>query len=142
MNSISNRVESEFVGLADCHAGFDSPTGEPDRKGLVVMIAAEAAIRIGIAFHHRGAAEFAAPNDQGVVEQSTLLQILDQGRSRFIGLPALAANAFGDFAMMIPGFVEKLNETDTSFDHPPRQQAVHRKRSLARRNAVHFESLV
>src|SRR5215510_8643160 len=69
MNSISNRVESEFVGLADCHAGFDSPTGEPDRKGLVVMIAAEAAIRIGIAFHHRGAAEFAAPNDQGVVEQ-------------------------------------------------------------------------
>ena len=43
------------------------------------------------ALHHRRAAKLAAPDDQRVFEQAALLQILDQRRTRLIGVLAILA---------------------------------------------------
>ena len=43
----------------------------------------------GFALDHRRAPEFAAPDDERVVEQAALLEILDQRRAGLIGRFAL-----------------------------------------------------
>ena len=62
---------------------------------------------------HRRAAEFAAPDDQGLVEQSAIRQIGDERRGRLIDLPALVRQAAGDIGVVIPVTMEKLNEVCT-----------------------------
>jgi hypothetical protein len=67
---------AEFVGLAEGDAGFDAAAGEPDGEGLGVMVAAgelgAAAILV-----HGGAAELAAPDDEGLVEEAAGFQVLE-----------------------------------------------------------------
>ena len=79
-------VETEFVGFAESDARFDAAAGHPHRERLRMMIAAQFASGVRIAFHHRRAAEFAAPDDQRVVEQAALFQILDQRGAGLVGL--------------------------------------------------------
>ena len=64
------------------------------RESLRMMIAAQSAARIRIGFDHRRAAEFAAPDDQRIIEQTALLQIFDQRGAGLIGLPACSLTPF------------------------------------------------
>ena len=78
-------VEAEFVGLAEDDAGLDAAAGEPHREGVDVVVAAD-----GVAvLAHRRAAEFAAPDDQRVVEQAALLEVVHE---RGAGLVDFAAD--------------------------------------------------
>ena len=53
------------------------------------MVIAAVVVRRQLALRIDRAAEFAAPDDQRVVEQPALLQILNQRRGRLIGVAAL-----------------------------------------------------
>ena len=58
VEAVFDRVQADFVGLADGLAAFDAAAGHPHRKAVRIMVAAVAF------FGHRRAAEFAAPDDQ------------------------------------------------------------------------------
>ena len=74
--------------------GFDAAAGEPHGEGVDVMVAAD-----GVAvFAHRRAAEFAAPDDERVVEQAALLQVEHE---RGAGLVDVAADFF---EVVVAGF--------------------------------------
>ncbi len=75
----STTWKPEIVGRAVSDARLDAAAGHPHRERLRMMVAAEAAAEAGLAFDHRRAAEFAAPDHERVVEQAALLQILHQG---------------------------------------------------------------
>ncbi len=54
-----------------------------------------------------GAAEFAAPDDQRVVEQAALLQIRDQRRRGLIGIASLRGDLLGQLRCADPSRDEK-----------------------------------
>ena len=95
--------------LPDTKVSFQG-LGHPPREGFNGVISAD-----GLAiFTHRGAAEFSAPDDEGVTEHSALFEIEDEGGARLI-------DVFGDFfevavevlvrtAVAVPVGVVKLNE--------------------------------
>ena len=121
--------------------GLMPPPASQHRERLRMMVAAQLAARIGIALDHRRAAEFAAPDHERVVEQAALLEVLDERGAGLVGLASLVFDAFDDFAVMIPAFVEKLHEAHAAFDQPAGEQAVHGKRRLARFRAIHLQRL-
>ena len=64
-----DRGEAELVGRSVCQAALDAAAGQPDAEAVVVVVAAVAPLARG------RAAEFAAPEDQRVIEQTELLQV-------------------------------------------------------------------
>src|SRR3954468_10892164 len=93
VDAVFDDVEAKFVRLPEGNPGFDTAARQPHGKGLRVMIAAHASAGLFVGFDHRSAAKFAAPNHQRIFEQSTLLQIFDQGSSRTISQGALLFDA-------------------------------------------------
>ena len=72
---------------------------------------------------HR-AAEFAAPDNQRVVQQTALLQILNQAQPRLVSVCALRRNLFRQIRVLIPAAVEQLDEPHSALRKPPSQQAI------------------
>src|SRR5882672_8258664 len=94
------------------------------------------------ALAHGSAAEFAAPDDEGVIEQAALFKILDQSRGSLIDVFGCAGHVLFDFTMMIPGAMIKLNEADASFSETARQETVRSETAVARLfQTVHFQEL-
>src|SRR5215813_1870057 len=86
------------------------------------------------------AAEFPAPDDQRVFEQTALLQILNERRGRLVRAPALERKIARQVAVLIPAAMIKLNEAHAAFGQSPRQQTVGGVRArFARLRAVHLE---
>src|SRR5258708_2606304 len=112
MHPVFDNVKSNIVGASESDSRFDSAAGHPDGKSLGMMIASEFATGFLIGFDHGGAAEFAAPDDERVFEQSALLQILDQRGAGPVSEAALFLHSTGDVAVMIPGFVKQLHKAD------------------------------
>jgi hypothetical protein len=65
-------VEAEFIGFTHGYSGFKAAAGHPHGKSLRMMIAAEFATGVGIAFDHRRTSKFAAPQYERVVEKAAL----------------------------------------------------------------------
>ena len=55
MNLVFHCRETEFVGRTVGHTTFDSATGEPNRKSVVIMVTTTST------FRHRGATELSSP---------------------------------------------------------------------------------
>ena len=83
------------------------------------------------ALPHRRAAEFAAPEHQGVVEQAALLEVDDQRRARPVGLLGRDGHVLLDVAMMVPGAVVELDEAHPALGHAPGEQAVAGEAAIA-----------
>jgi hypothetical protein len=113
VDGIFGDVEAEVVGGAVGEAFFDAAAGHPDGEGTVVVIAAV----VG-ALRHGGAAEFAAPDDESVFEKAALLEVGDERGAGFIGFLAIAGEAAFEVAMLVPGFVKELHETDAAGSTP------------------------
>src|SRR5436309_2307868 len=118
MDAVDNGIETEFVGFAHGAAGFDAAASEPHGEGIDVVVAAS-----GVAIlAHRSAAKFAAPDDQGVLEQAARLQVFDQRSLGLVDLPAdfleIALEVFAGSAVAVPIGVIELDEADAAFDEP------------------------
>src|SRR5207245_2672054 len=73
-----------LVGLADDLAGLDAAAEEHRAPGARVVVAT----RLGPArVDPRRPTEFTHPDDEGAVEQTTLLQVADERCHRFVDLP-------------------------------------------------------
>ena len=72
VDGVASDVVAEVVGRAVSDAGLDASAAQPDREAAWMVVAA--VILSGqCALAVDGPAEFAAPDDQGVVEQAALL---------------------------------------------------------------------
>ena len=77
VDGLVDDLVAHFVGLAVGDAGLHAGTSHPDGEGVGVVIAADESVAASASavFLHRGAAEFAAPDDEGVVEHAALFEV-------------------------------------------------------------------
>jgi len=80
MNSILDAPKTKLIGLPVSHSPSHTTTGEPRRKAMMIMVATIPVFTGGCP------AKFTAPEDERFVEQSTLLQIGQQGGDRAIDI--------------------------------------------------------
>ena len=73
VDGVSSDVVTEVVGRAVSDAGLDASAAEPDREAAW-MVVAPVILSGQCALAIDGPAEFAAPDDQGVIEQAALLR--------------------------------------------------------------------
>ena len=74
-----------------------------------VVLVGELALAVG------GAAELAAPDDQGVVEHAALLEVLDEGRAGLVDVLALGLVLLGEVVVGVPAAVEDLDVAHPAF---------------------------
>src|SRR5262249_30817644 len=86
VNTTFSYVEAEVVRTAVDVAAFHAAPGHPHRKDTAVVIAA---VVVGLEWtlRIRSTPEFAAPDDQRIVEHSALLQVENQSRRGLVGVP-------------------------------------------------------
>lgn len=114
-------AEADFVGGADRFAGADAAAGEPDVEAVGVVVAAR------LALFHRGATEFAGPDDEGGIEEAASFEIRQEGRDRLIGLGGIAAVVIVAAVVPVPAeFVDgvvDLDEADPFLDEASCEEA-------------------
>ena len=87
-----------------------------------------------------GAAEFAAPDHQGIFEKAALLQVLDQRRGRLVGDAAVPLQLAVEVGVVVPARVGQHDETHAALHHTARQQAIGGELPLRFVvDAVHFQ---
>ena len=72
------------------------------------------------------------PDDQRLVEHPSLFQIHNQRGGRLISVLGLFRDVFRQIPVLIPAAMEELNETDSAFGQPTRQNAIERERARRR----------
>lgn len=107
-------VEAEVVGGAD-GAWADACSGEPAGEGVAVVFAAEAVEIFGAALGVGRAAEFCEEEDERVVEETAEIEIVEEGGDGLIDFGGGVGEAFFEFAVLIPAWVEELDEADPVF---------------------------
>ncbi len=114
-------AEADFVGGADRFAGADASAGEPDVEAVGVVVAAR------LALFHRGAAEFAGPDDEGGIEESASFEVRQEGGDRLVGLGGVAAVVIVAAVVSVPAeFVDgvvDLDEADPFLDEASCEEA-------------------
>ena len=84
--------------------------------------------------------KFAAPKDQGILQEAAFLQLPDQGGPWLVDVITLATDMSGQIAMLIPATVIELDESYTSLGETSCENAICRiAAGLARFGAVTFE---
>src|SRR5438128_5177773 len=141
VDRVLDNVVAIIVGGAVADARPETAARDPHRETAAMMVAAV----IGggeLTLAVDGSAEFAAPNDERIVEQATLFQVPDEGGARLIHVETLAANLPGQVTVLVPTAVHELDEANAALDHPPRQQAIAGETAVVviAGDAVHVEN--
>src|SRR5205807_3120847 len=139
MHWIFEDVVGIVVRLADAQAALDAAAGHPNGETAGMMVAA--IVRGGeLALAIHGAAKFAGPHDESVVQHASLLEIEHQSGGRLIDAPALQSDVSRQVVMLIPSAMIELNETYAALGQPPREEAIGGIGSgLARIRAIEFK---
>src|SRR5262245_3185987 len=89
---------------------------------------------------HGCAAEFAAPDDERVLEEAALFEVEDESSAGLIDVFAdlfeVVVEIFAGAAVAVPVGVVELDEADTALDEAAGEQGVGGKRRLAGLDAV------
>ena len=67
------------------------------------------------------AAEFSAPDDQGVFEQAALGKVQYQRCAGLVGGSTLFGDFLGQRCVLVPAAMEQLDKPDAAFTQSPRQ---------------------
>src|SRR5438046_6013113 len=86
VNLVLDRLETEFVRRAINRAAFHSPAGEPHAESVRIVVAAHLRLARVVQFDRRSASEFAAENDQCVLEHAALFEGPQQGADGLVDL--------------------------------------------------------
>src|SRR5688572_5785266 len=88
------------------------------------MVVAAVIVLLDLALAVNRAAEFAAPDHQGVIEHAALLQIHYQCGAGLVGVFALFPDAFRQGVVLVPTAMIKLDESHAALSHAARQQTI------------------
>src|SRR5262245_48572232 len=108
VDGIADDVVAVVVGFAVAHAGPDAAAGEEEREAAAMVVAAMVG-RGQRALAVDGAAELAAPDDQRVFQEATLLEVLDERGGGLIDVVALATDLPRQVAVLVPAAVHELD---------------------------------
>src|SRR5689334_1196219 len=123
MHGVLRHVVAKVVRNAVADARFHSAAGHPDGKAAAVVVATIVFLfNLPLAINRT--TELAAPDDQCVIEQTALLEILDQGRTGLVGVRALFLDAFGQIVVLVPAAVIKLNKPRAAFRYAAGEQTI------------------
>ena len=75
-----------------------------------VIVCGQTALRVA------RSAKLSAPEDEGVVQESPLLQITDQCRGRLVCFLTAPSDAAGEVVMMIPAAMKELHTANSAFN--------------------------
>src|ERR1044071_4548488 len=95
--TVDHRFVPEFVGLAIRCPALDAGSSDEIGEAFWVVIAPTAA-----ALDDRLAAKLTAPNDQGLLEQPTLVEVVQEGGDRLVDLRAMDFERLLDAIVGIP----------------------------------------
>lgn len=84
MDLVLDGVEPEIIGPPVHHAWFDAAASHPDGVSMGVMIPADL-VGLQGSLHHGRPAKFASPEHEGFVQQTSLLEVPDEGDGRLVG---------------------------------------------------------
>lgn len=116
VDRVGDNVETEIIGLTMGMPGPQSAAGQPDAEAAIVVVAA-----VIPPLNHGRPAKLTPPDDDRVIQQSPFLEIGHQRGTGLIGIEGVLLHTSGQVAVLIPGFVEQLNEADAAFDESPRE---------------------
>ena len=117
---------AELVGLAKAGAPLDPAAGHPHREAVSVVVAAGPLGVLGGGL----AAELAAPDHQGLVEQAAPLQVLEQPGDRLVGTAGVVVVVVLEVAVSVPIAVVvrtagiELDEPDAALDQAAGQETA------------------
>src|SRR2546426_2711310 len=113
VDRILHDVVAVVIGLAVADPALDPSAGEPHGEAAAMVVAAVVVLgERPLAVD--APAELAAPDHQSLVEEASLLQVLDQGRRGPVHVPALPADLAGEVPVLVPAAVEELDEADAA----------------------------
>ena len=105
---------SELVGRAVDGAALDAAAGHDDGESLGVVIAA--GVVVAVLVFGGLAAEFAAPDDEGAVEETALLEVGEEGGERAVDLAGFGGEFFVEVLVVVPAVVPDLDDADAALD--------------------------
>ena len=119
-------VVGEVVGGTVHDASFDAAAGHPHAEVARVVIAS-----VGFAGQRAlgvdGAAEFTAPDDEGVLEQAAAFEIDDEGGGCLVCVFTLIAERGREVVVLIPATMEDLHGAHAAFEHAACEQRAVRE---------------
>ena len=105
-------------------ARFGSAACHPDCVGIRVMIASPPRAIVDVTLQEWRASEFAAPDDQGVFQQSSTFQIHHQSGARLIRVTALVVEFGCQAVVLIPARMHQLDVSAATFNQASGEQAI------------------
>src|SRR5437762_14047578 len=114
-------AEAEFVRGAVAGPALEAAAGHEHGKAVRVVIATVAAFGDG------GAAEFAAPDDGGLVQETPALEVANQRGRGAVHVRAAAAQVPANATVVVPGLagaVVDVNGPHAALDQAARQDAA------------------
>ena len=124
-------VVSDVVGFA-VDAGFDACAGHPHGEGVGVVVAADEAFfefGVFVVLHHGGASEFAAPDDEGFIEEAALFEVFEEAGDGEVGVAGVFVVVVFEVAVGVPVVVVvgaagvDLDEGGAAFDEATGEEA-------------------
>jgi hypothetical protein len=120
VNLVHRGTEAVIVRRSVRETAPDAASRHPDCETIRVMISS-----VGTALSRRGPAEFAAPDDEGVLEHAQGFEIGKQTGDWFVDFGGIAFVITGEVLMLIPlKRMIHLDEPDTLLSEAPRQEAL------------------
>ena len=122
MDGFFDGFETEFVGGAVDVAAFHAAARQPHGEAVVVVVATIDLAGVGSGgreFDDGCAAEFAAPDHEGVVEHAALFEIFEEGADGLVAFAGEAAVVDLDIVVGVPRLavaVPDLDEADPFFE--------------------------
>ena len=110
--------EPVVVGHAIAMAGFYATSGHPHRESVWIVVASVAALEGG------GAAEFAAPDDEGFFEETARLEVGEEAGDGAIDFRGEAGMIIGEIFVLIPIRMSDLDEADTTFTEATSEETL------------------
>lgn len=117
--NVFHSFASEFIGAAVTHPAFHPGPGEPAGEAIGIMIAA-----LRTFLKHGHATEFGAPNDQGIFEQTSLLEVANKGSGGLVENRCMLVVLLFELVVTIPikfsaagiSTIEELHESHSGLD--------------------------
>src|SRR5258708_961106 len=123
MHRVLNDVVAVVIRLTVCDPRLAAASRHPNGKAARMVVPPVIGLRQAT-LTINGAAEFATPDDQGIVEHSPALQIGDQSIATSIGSAAEFGHIADNIGMYIPTALINLSEAHAALRHAARQKTV------------------
>ncbi len=118
VDGVLDGLVAVVVGAAEGEAGLGTAAGHPEGEALGIVVASVGFPAVG------GAAEFAAPDDERVVEETAGAEVVEECGDGAVNGAAVAAKGGFEVLVLVPSAMIDLDETDAGLGEAAREEAL------------------